>query len=167
MKVVCSCCRCDLGQKEPLEDNSISHGMCDDCYDYFDKQLDGMSYDEYLKQFDYPVVMVNLDGRVISVNDRALTLLGKPKDKLRGYLGGEVFECVYARLPEGCGETTHCETCTIRNLVQMTFDTQRNYVKKVVRLQTDDALVEMVVSTSIKEGVVTVEIHEIYPVAAP
>lgn len=162
MKVVCSYCRCDLGEKEPLEDASISHGMCDDCFDYVDKQLDGLSYDEYLGQFDYPVVMVNPAGRVITANDKALTMLGKSKDRVNGYLGGEVFECVYARMQEGCGGTVHCETCTIRNLVQLTFETARDYVRKAVKLKTDEGLVEMIVSTSIKDRAVTMEINEIY-----
>ena len=31
MKVICSWCKKDMGVKEPLEDDSTSHGMCDDC----------------------------------------------------------------------------------------------------------------------------------------
>ena len=31
MKVVCSWCTKDLGEKEPLNDNSVSHGICKPC----------------------------------------------------------------------------------------------------------------------------------------
>ena len=33
MKIQCAWCKKDLGEKEPLTDNSISHGMCSDCWD--------------------------------------------------------------------------------------------------------------------------------------
>lgn len=32
MKIICSWCKKDLGEKEPLGDSTISHGICDDCY---------------------------------------------------------------------------------------------------------------------------------------
>lgn len=31
MKVICAWCRKDMGEKEPLEEKIISHGMCEDC----------------------------------------------------------------------------------------------------------------------------------------
>ena len=31
MKRICGWCKKDLGEKEPLEDKAISHGMCEDC----------------------------------------------------------------------------------------------------------------------------------------
>jgi len=32
MKRVCAWCGKDMGEREPLEDKSITHGMCEDCY---------------------------------------------------------------------------------------------------------------------------------------
>lgn len=32
MKVVCAWCKKDLGEKEPLEEKTVSHGMCEECY---------------------------------------------------------------------------------------------------------------------------------------
>ena len=32
MKVVCAWCGCSMGVKEPLEDDSTTHGMCAECY---------------------------------------------------------------------------------------------------------------------------------------
>lgn len=31
MRVACAWCKRDMGYKEPLDDPSISHGMCDEC----------------------------------------------------------------------------------------------------------------------------------------
>jgi hypothetical protein len=46
-----------------------------------------------------------------------------------GFRGGDVFECAYASLPGGCGETIHCEACTIRNTVMDTFKTGKSHLK--------------------------------------
>lgn len=31
MKIICSWCGKDMGEKEPLENKIITHGMCDEC----------------------------------------------------------------------------------------------------------------------------------------
>jgi hypothetical protein len=36
------------------------------------------------------------------------------------------MECAYSKLPEGCGNTTHCVACTIRNNVMATFETGKS-----------------------------------------
>ena len=33
MEVVCAWCKKDLGTKEPLEDTSVTHEMCQECYE--------------------------------------------------------------------------------------------------------------------------------------
>ena len=35
MIILCAWCQKNLGEKEPLDDQSITHGMCQDCYDKF------------------------------------------------------------------------------------------------------------------------------------
>jgi hypothetical protein len=32
MKVICAWCKKDLGDKEPLEEKTISHSICENCY---------------------------------------------------------------------------------------------------------------------------------------
>ncbi len=32
MKVVCAWCGKDMGEKEPLDDPSVTHGICQECY---------------------------------------------------------------------------------------------------------------------------------------
>lgn len=31
MKITCSWCKRDMGYKAPIDDNSVSHGMCPEC----------------------------------------------------------------------------------------------------------------------------------------
>jgi hypothetical protein len=33
MFTVCAWCKKDLGEKPPLDDKSITHGMCKECFD--------------------------------------------------------------------------------------------------------------------------------------
>ena len=123
MKVICSFCRADLGDKEPVDLDSVTHGMCDACADHFGKQWDGLHLGEYLDQFDYPVLALNGDRRVVAANQPMADMLGKSDRQLFGLLGGEAMECMYSRLPEGCGSTVHCETCTIRKTVMEVLET--------------------------------------------
>ena len=53
--------------------------------------------------------------------------LKKELHEVEGVIGGLVFECRYAKLPEGCGKTLHCDGCTIRNQVMDTAKTGRPY----------------------------------------
>lgn len=123
MKVVCSYCEEDLGEKEPLSDTGVSHGMCDLCYEYFNRQWSGLKLGEYLDCFEQPVLVIEEGGRIIAANQAMSTLLGKDDRSLFGLLGGEAMECQYSRLPGGCGSTIHCQTCTIRDTVMQSLAT--------------------------------------------
>jgi hypothetical protein len=39
MKRVCADCKKYLGEKEPLEDKSVTHGLCDECIEKVKKQF--------------------------------------------------------------------------------------------------------------------------------
>ena len=147
MKVICSYCRNDMGEKEPFEDNRISHGFCRDCYEYFSKQIAGMSFNEYLDRFEAPVLIVNDQGRIVAANKMAEQTIGKPHDQIVGFLGGEAMECAYARLPEGCGNTVHCVACSIRNTVMKTMESGELQIHVPVKLQREDQEAAMFVST--------------------
>jgi hypothetical protein len=55
MKVICSYCQSEIGEKEPLDNNSVSHGMCKDCYEYHSKQIAGISFNENFDRLRDPV----------------------------------------------------------------------------------------------------------------
>ena len=137
MKMICSYCRKDIGDKEPLEDSQVSHGMCQECAEHFSRQWDGLSMAEYLDSFDFPVMVSDGDGRVVAANQPMASMLGKDKRDVAGLLGGEAFECAYARLEEGCGQAEHCQTCTVRNTITSTYETGEPVYKQRCYVQHD------------------------------
>ena len=54
MRIICSYCNTFQGEKAPLDDNRISHGMCADCYEQFERQLDGLQLVKYIDDLDSP-----------------------------------------------------------------------------------------------------------------
>ena len=123
MKKICAWCRKEIGSAGASRPNeAVTHGICDDCLDNIDFQ-EGVAMREYLNALAAPIVMVDSRMVVRSANEAAVALLGKQYEEIDGHLGGEVFECEYARLPEGCGNTVHCAGCAIRRSVMETFET--------------------------------------------
>jgi hypothetical protein len=44
-----------MGEKEPFNNDSVSHSMCPECYDYYKEQIKGLSLDKFLDKFETPV----------------------------------------------------------------------------------------------------------------
>ena len=149
MKVICSYCGKEIGENEPLNNGRISYSICKGCLELNSKQIKGMSFNEYLNMFDVPVFIVNEEVRILAANKMAETLLGKPKEKFVGLLGGEALECVYARLPGGCGNTVHCVTCAIRNTVTSTIQSGVIHRHVPAKLHLEDEEIAMYLSTEI------------------
>lgn len=147
MKVICSYCRKEMGEKEPFDEDFISHGMCLECFDYFKQQMEGLTLERYLDKFETPVMIVDADGRIAASNKMAADMTGRSQREIFGLLGGEAMECSYARLAEGCGKTVHCETCTIRRTVMAAMESREPQVHVPVRLQQEDKEIKMVIST--------------------
>jgi len=162
MKIICSYCRKEMGQKEPLENTTHTHSMCKECYDYYIDQISGISFDEYLDRFDLPVLIVDSEGRIAASNRQAQAALDKTERQITGFLGGEAMECPYARLPEGCGHTEHCLTCTIRNTIMETHETGRTVHSRKTYLMQEDRQYTLVISTHKVEGFVQVIVEEMY-----
>ncbi len=163
MKVVCSYCQSHINDKAPLDDERISHGMCPACEEHFGQQLDGLSLGAYLDNFPHPVIAVDGDGRLLAANRQMGELLGKPQQELAGLLGGDAFECCYARLPGGCGHTVHCETCTIRRAVRHTGDTGEPLHRQRAYVDRRDGRLDVLISTYLVGDVVKVVIDPIAP----
>lgn len=164
MRVVCSYCQKLVATKPPLNDGSVTHGMCPACAEYFGAQWSGMSYAAYLARFDFPVVLVDGDVRLVAVNGPACALLGKGPREVIGLLGGEALECARARLPGGCGRTEHCPTCTIRNTVTRTHETGQPVERVPARLRRPGQDVDLLISTALEGNLVRVTIE---PAADP
>jgi len=147
MRLQCSFCRCMYGQVEPLDDASISHGMCADCFEHFDRQWSGIGLEEYLDTFPFPVLAVDADSRIAAINEPAEAMVQRSSSEVRGLLGGEATECVYARLPGGCGQTRHCQFCTIRRTVMDTHLTGEPHRRVEATLNQEAGPVRFLIST--------------------
>lgn len=160
MKIICSYCRKDMGEKEPLEDTDPTHSICDECYAYYIDQIRGMSCSDYLDRYDVPILIVDRQGRVAASNRRAQEALGRSEREMTGLLGGEVMECEFARLPGGCGGTEHCLACSIRKTVEETFNTGESVLRKKTYLNRSDRRYELVISTCRVNGFVRIIVEE-------
>jgi len=130
MRKMCSWCTTDMGTvpSEFFSDADITYGICAECLNmHFGPRQIGFL--EFIDSLEAAVVVVDGTGNVNSANKQARALLHKELPHIEGFKGGDVFECAFAKLPEGCGETIHCDACTIRNTVMDTFQTGRSHVK--------------------------------------
>lgn len=130
MKRVCAWCNEELGRidSQTASEDTITHGICGNCNDNILFQT-GVELEVFLDSLKQPVVVVDRDGNVVTGNEQSRTLLRKELPEIEGCRGGEVFECAYARLPEGCGNTIHCSGCTIRKTVMETHGTGRGFLR--------------------------------------
>lgn len=161
MELICAYCNKSLGQKEPLENKLKTHGICPACRDYFSRQEENRSFNDYLEIFDRPVMVVDGEGRVAAANEQVLKMLNKPADLVLGLLGGDAMDCAYSRLPEGCGETNHCSACTIRRIVQRTLEEQRPLYREPVKLIREDSTVDILISTRLIGRLIRIVIEEL------
>ena len=129
MNRICAWCKKEMANREQYSaDGDITHGICSLCAVEFTRNITRTAQ-EILDMIVEPVFVLDSEGVVKSTNASGRKLLGKEYSDISNHLGGEVFECVYARLPEGCGRTEHCKTCAIRNTVMDTLATGRSYTK--------------------------------------
>ncbi len=124
MRKVCAWCGLEMDPVEagPPMAHAITHGICPDCRDRLLAEM-GTPLEEFLDSLGVPVMVVSEDLQLEVANEAALALAGKDREHAMGRLGGEVFECVNANLPGGCGRTTRCSGCAIRGSVTYTFRT--------------------------------------------
>ncbi len=133
--IICSWCNRKIST---IDDNSdlISHGMCEDCADDF-LTVPSQSLTEFLDKMTIPLFLVNSSGLIIHGNTPGLNMVSKTAEEINEQLGGDVMECAYAKLPEGCGKTEHCAACTIRNAVMETFEKGKNIIRRKAYLNKD------------------------------
>ncbi|OGS41737.1 MAG: hypothetical protein A2506_09275 [Elusimicrobia bacterium RIFOXYD12_FULL_66_9] len=122
---VCSWCKKSLGTVEGDFDPRfpITHSICPDCSRRAAAEMGLKTIQEFLDDLGVPVLMMDDDARVLAASRRAQDVLGKDLPQLVGEKGGDVIECVAAKLPGGCGKSLHCRACAIRNSVTKTYQT--------------------------------------------
>ena len=143
---------------------AITGGVCDECFHHLEAQS-GMPLLDFLDGLGVPVLATDGDGVVQMANKPLLELVGKGLSQVRGQRGGDVFECAYARLPEGCGRTVHCSGCTIRRAVMETFLTGKSLHRVLAYLNRDRVTeflqLGMLISTEKAWGMVLLRIDHI------
>lgn len=165
MRVICAGCGQHIGDKpaERFGPDAVSHGICEPCAIRFLARA-GVPVHEYLESLPVPTVLVTEEGAVNSANSSALSLLGKRPAQIQGQQGGDVFECTYAELPEGCGKTVHCSGCTIRNTVMDTWETGEPHPRVPAYLQQspsgEPGRLELLISTEKQGGMVFLRIEK-------
>lgn len=166
MKLLCSKCH-EVIRDEPSASTServITSGICDECASFL-LWPDRPAMTEVIDRFDAPIVVIDSLGNVCTANQKARELLQKELSDIEGLQGGNVFECAFAKLPEGCGKTIHCDGCTIRNTVMDTLHTGNSHSKIPAGLShgTSDDCVEMqlLISTERVNDVVMLRIDSI------
>ena len=162
MKKICASCGKDLGSIPGTENTEgLSHGLCKSCAIHFLADV-GMPLEEFIEGLDVPVVTVTTGSLIGTANEAAKKILGKDLPEISGFRGGDVFECKYAVLPGGCGQTVHCSGCTIRKTVADTLATGRTHRNVPAFLNHNepegDRKIDMLITTEKKGGIVFLSI---------
>ncbi len=158
--VICSYCRKVIREEPGGSSLDVSHAMCPECAEHFERLWAGMPLGEYLDDLPVPILIVSGEGRIIDANTEMATLLGREPSDLRGLNNGEAFACVYSRLPEGCGKTVHCRECTIRSAVTKVAETGVPLERIPAYLDTAQGRIDLRISVKTKAGLVKVVIEE-------
>lgn len=168
MKCICAWCLKQLAPAPETDavDSGISHGICEECINNVQFQT-GVALQKYLDSFAIPILLVDEDVRVLGANHAASALTGKNALEIMAQLAGNVFECKYARLPEGCGKTIHCSGCAIRQAVTKCITTGEPQVKIPAYLNPAESHSLTLTITAVKMGsAVALRIEEIAETAA-
>jgi hypothetical protein len=130
VKRICAWCKSELPttNEGAAIDGAITHGICDDCAQAL-SAAPRKTAGQFLESLSEPVFLLGAGGRIVSANSAARSVVGKELTAIEDRLNGDVFECVNADLPGGCGNTEHCKACIIRNTVNETIATGKGVVR--------------------------------------
>ena len=155
-----------MGSEEPgrLFGGSITHGICEPCRRALFAQM-GVPLRRFIDLLDVPVVVVGEDDDVRAANRLACELIGRDVSRIEGLKGGAVFECAYASLPGGCGNTVHCSGCAIRCSVTETFETGASLLRVPATLTQcaagEECEIRLLISTEKAVDLVLLRIDEV------
>jgi PAS domain-containing protein len=169
---VCAWCNNEIGsqQGETHSGRRINQSLCQQCSENFVFQM-GVPLQKLLDTLPAPIFVIDAEGRVQGANAQGYHLLKKDRVQVQGRLRGVVFECAYARLPEGCGRTIHCSGCAIRRAVYQTFETGQTleHLPATLRCgnldQPDE--IDLLISTEKMGNVVLLRIDDIKNMPVP
>lgn len=145
MKRVCAWCKAVLG--EGAGTGEATHGVCAAC-------RAGL-ITVFLDTLDGPTFLVGGDARARNANAAARAAVAKEPDGVEGRLLGEVFDCLDASGPGGCGKAPRCAGCSLILKVEDTFKTGTPHENfpAVLRKEGGETLRFAVSTRRVKEGV--------------
>lgn len=133
MKRLCIRCGNEMSDGGPETRN-----LCENCIPSVDDPV-RISLPEFLESVAVPVILFDSERKAVAANQSACEYLGKSPGEVEGFKGGDVFDCRYAHLPEGCGNTIHCSGCTIRRLIMDTLILDKEHERVPVYLNRHDS----------------------------
>lgn len=137
MRSLCAWCGTPLNLESATQDDRpITHGICPRC---LAKVLSGypVPLDDFLGFFDAGVMILDESGRAVSANGTACSLFRKELAEVRGAAKGVLFGCAYAHEESGCGHSSHCSKCTLRQVVDRCLHMGENKAACSILLQKD------------------------------
>lgn len=148
-----TCARCKTELTSPGGNTLTpvtSAGICPRCVEQIEV-TQVMDICQYLENLPAPILVVDGDAVVRGANTKACKAVSKDLPQILNMRGGDVFECIHAKSPEGCGRTMHCSGCTVRRAVVDTLSTgvamSGIHVEVMQRINNEDRPVMLTIST--------------------
>ncbi len=162
MRRQCAWCKETIGEPAvaTTENREITHGICNECITNMDFQQ-GVDLYCFLDSLNTPLFVRGEDDNVQFVNRAAATLLDLDRSEFTPKKPGLVFECQYARLPEGCGNTIHCSGCAMRQAIKQTAATGQGVVRQPAKLKLEDREASLLITTEKVGDLILMRIDEI------
>jgi PAS domain-containing protein len=129
MKKTCSLCKKKLKTRNSHASiGNITHFLCTFCALEITKETP-RTVGQILNLINEPIFLIDNNGAVQGANESASEMLNKKLPDIEGQMGGDAFECAYAKQEDGCGKSIHCKTCAIRNIVMETLASGHGFDK--------------------------------------
>ncbi len=154
MKTVCAWCRAEMEKGDDPEDKEITHGICHPCVDLFFDLDNEQSIAAFIEGVDAPVIVFDSDVTIIAANKKALVIHPYATPVPGRTTPGEMVQCAYAKLPEGCGNTIHCYGCAVRNAIEKTMETGAgvNRLPTYKKVFIDDDIVDKKIYMTVQQS---------------
>jgi PAS domain-containing protein len=163
LKRVCAWCGNQISPDEN-GDGLVSHGICLGCSDQFLPHV-AVSLQTIIDPLPIPILVVDGDVMVSSLNRKAQEVLGVSSEQAENQRGGELFDCIHAHHPGGCGRSLHCSGCALRRAITTTYETGAPQAFVPASLHTHDpsrpSPVALTITTVKREDFVLVRLDKV------
>lgn len=146
------CARCEkqIPGLSGINLKPVTTNLCPQCLQYFELR-EVADICQYIENLPAPILVIDGNNMIKGANTQACKAVSIDLPHILNLRGGDVFECAYAHLPEGCGKTVHCSGCQIRRAVLNTLATGKPSlgvsVELVQRVDGKDRKVTIEIST--------------------